>query len=275
MENKLKQANKELGTHYSDWDDISIYQKLSEDFIERHKNNFNWHYISIYQKLSEVFIEKHSDKVNWHYISRYQKLSEDFIERHADKVNWNYISIYQKLSEDFIERHADKVHWHYISEYQKLSEDFIEKHKDKVDWYCISMCQKLSEDFINKYSDKLVHDIIRVSWLYKSTEEKKAAVISTGLYECHEDYFIAYKGIRSDRYSNYNFQYRYLPGETYESHCDFSSAENSFGLSVWTEKAATDYCNELVIKVKVRYEDVGRLVHDNGKIRCTRITILT
>ena len=252
MENKLKQANKELGTNYTGWLEISMCQKLTEDFIERHADKVNWDYISIYQKLSEVFIEKHSDKVNWYYISEDQKLSEDFIEKHSDKVNWDYISRCQKLSEDFIERHADKVLWDYISEYQKLSEDFI-----------------------NKYSDKLVHDIIRVSWLYKSTEEKKAAVISTGLYECHEDYFIAYKGMRSDRYSNYNFQYRYLPGETYESHCDFSSAENSFGLSVWTEKAATNYCNELVIKVKVRYEDVGRLVHDNGKIRCTKITVLT
>lgn len=37
----------------------------------------------------------------------------------------------------------------------------------------------------------------------------------TDLYECHEDYFYAYKNIRSDRYSHFNFQYQYLPGETY------------------------------------------------------------
>ena len=94
------------------------------------------------------------------------------------------------------------------------------------------------------------------------------------MYECHDDYFIAYKGIRSDRYSNYNFQYQYLPGETYEAFCDCSSVEGSFGLSVWTEEKAKEYCNELVVNVKVKYEDVGRVVHGGGKIRCRKITIL-
>ena len=88
------------------------------------------------------------------------------------------------------------------------------------------------------------------------------------------DGIIAYKGIRSDRYSNYNFQYQYLPGETYASWCDCSSGENSFGLSVWTEEKAREYCKLLVVKVKINYEDVGRVVHDGGKIRCKKITIL-
>jgi len=50
------------------------------------------------------------------------------------------------------------------------------------------------------------------------------------LYECHDDYFIAYKGIRSDRHSNYNFQYQYF------SWADSTSNEDSFGLSTWAEK---------------------------------------
>jgi hypothetical protein len=43
---------------------------------------------------------------------------------------------------------------------------------------------------------------------------------------------------------------------------------------VWTEGKAKEYSDELVVKVKVRYEDVGRVVHDGGKIRCRKITIL-
>jgi hypothetical protein len=30
----------------------------------------------------------------------------------------------------------------------------------------------------------------------------------------------------------------------------------------------------LIIKVKVNYEDVGRLVHNNGKIRVRKLTVL-
>ena len=53
-----------------------------------------------------------------------------------------------------------------------------------------------------------------------------------------------------------------------------TSTKNSFGLSVWTEEKACEYCNELVVKVKVNYEDVGRVLHGGGKIRCRKITIL-
>jgi len=85
---------------------------------------------------------------------------------------------------------------------------------------------------------------------------------------------LAYKGIRSDRYSNFNFQYRYLKGETYECHCDCTDEENSFGLSAWTEEKARKHCGELVIKVKINVADIGRIVHDGGKLRCLKFTVI-
>lgn len=167
-----------------------------------------------------------------------------------------------------------RIQWNYISEFQELSEDFIREFKDKVYWHWISKYQKLSENFIREFKHRLYLGEIKESWHYKTTEEKKQAVIATGLYECHDTYFIAYKGIRSDRYSKFNFQYKYEKGGTYESWCDCSNEENSFGLSVWDEPNARDYCDELVVKVKVNYEDVGRVVHNGGKIRCFKIKIL-
>ena len=256
------------------WHCISEYQNLSESFIEKHADKVNWHCISEYQNLSESFIEKHADKVYWGCISRYQNLSETFIERHADKVDWDWISKCQKLSEKFIERHADEVNWYWISKYQKLSENFIEKHANEVDWGYISKYQKLSEAFIEKHTNILHMPFINDSWNYKSADFKKAAVEATGLYECHEDFFYAYKGIRSDRYSYLNFQYRYMPGETYECFADASSEENSFGLSAWTKEQAEMYCSELVVKAKIYYKDVARVVHNGGKIRCSRLTVI-
>ena len=76
---------------------------------------------------------------------------------------------------------------------------------------------------------------------------KKKKIRECGLYECYEDYFIAYKSIRNDRYSHYNFQYQYLPGNIYEAHCDCTLYENTFGLSVWTEEMALEYDNTGVI----------------------------
>jgi hypothetical protein len=92
---------------------IKIVEEIKdiEKFFDENMDNFkvDWGYISMFQKLSEELIEKYTDKVNWYRISMYQKLSESFIDKHKDKVNWGYISEYQTLSDDFIEKHNDKI----------------------------------------------------------------------------------------------------------------------------------------------------------------------
>jgi hypothetical protein len=45
-------------------------------------------------------------------------------------------------------------------------------------------------------------------------------------------------------------------------------------LSAWTYEEAFKHCSELVVKVKIKYEDVARIVHDNGKIRCFKLEVL-
>lgn len=276
MENQLNEANKILGTNYQNWKFLSMHRKLTENFIQEFANKLDWGKMSRHQNLSEDFIRKFADRVNWVSISYFQRLSENFIREFKDRVSWYYISISQILSENFIREFADKICWSYISKYQHLSEGFIKEFKDKVDWYYISRHQILSKEFIEEFNNnnRVIMKLVTASWNYKSTEEKKKAVIDTGLYECHEDYFIAYKGIRTDRYSKFNFQYQYLKGHTYETWCDCSANENSFGFSAWTEDEARDYCNELIVRVKVRYEDVGRVVHKGGKIRCFKLEVL-
>ena len=253
---------------------INTIEELLEVLGLTNENQIDWFDVSRNRKLSENFIEKHANQVDWFYISMYQKLSEPFIEQHKNDVNWDWISMYQNLSEDFIEKHKDDVNWFWISMYQKLSENFIEQHKNDVDWFYISEYQKLSKQFIEKYKNNLEMDLVNDSWNYKSTEFKKQAVINTGLYDCYDDYFIAYKGIRSDRYSKFNFQYQYLPNQTYETFADYSDNEDSFGFSAWNYENAKSYCDELVVKVKIYYKDVARVVHNGNKIRACRITIL-
>ena len=271
---RIKEIKEEFGYDFTKMSrrEMSIHKGLCENFIDKYANEVDWHYISIYQKLSEDFIEKHADRISWNFISIYQKLSEDFINEHADKVDWDYISKYQKLSEDFIEEHTDKVNWGNISKYQKLSEDFIEKHADKVDWDSISRYQVIAPEFADEHNISINNNSQRTA------AEWKKIIEETNLYECHEDYFYAYKNIRSDRYSHFNFQYQYLPGESYNcfsDYSDYSDNENSFGLSAWTEKEAHDYSDHgMVVKLKVNYADVTAIVHNSNKIRCKRITVL-
>jgi hypothetical protein len=108
----------------------------------------------------------------------------------------------------------------------------------------------------------------------KNTDFKRDAILETGLYEYDGEYFYGFKGIRSDRYSSYNFQFQYLKDETYECHADYSYNQNSFGLSVWDYENAKNYCSELVIKIKFKPEDVAHLVHNGKKIRVSKFIVL-
>ena len=267
--------NKELSKNI-----IRMYKKeLQEGLKPNPKANFiklyTKEYINciLWEYVPFKLIRKYKKLICWSDVSAFYKLSEAFIKKHKTLLNWRGISMYQHLSETFIEKYKDFVNWDLISKFQQLSEPFIEKYKDLVNWKFISRYQKLSETFIETHWNLNI-SLVNGNWLNKDTEFKKKAVIDTGLYECHEDYFIAYKGIRANRYSAFNFQYRYLPGNTYTCFADGSKDENSFGLSVWDKANARDYCPELIIKCKVFYEDVSRVVHDGGKIRCSKITIL-
>ena len=207
--------------------------------------------------------------MNWKEISKYKGLSETFIKKYIDKVDWYFISMYQKLSEDFIDKHTNKVNWYLISKYQKLSEDFIDKHTNKVNWNNISKHQVITSKFADKHNIKINNNSQRTA------DEWKKMIEKTDLYECHEDYFYAYKNIRNDRYSHFNFLYQYLPGETYDCFSDYSNDENSFGLSAWTETKAHNYNNNgIVVKLKVKYADITAIVHGSNKIRCKKITVL-
>ena len=295
---KLSEDFIERHKYEVNWFLISLNQNLSEEFIKKHFDKINLNYVcenkvfsddfieKYYkkidsnvlckkQKLSEKFIENHLDDLDIYLISKYQKLSESFIDKHKKVLYWREICIFQKLSEDFIERHLDYIWWDEIFKYQKLSDRFIKKYQNKVNFSIVSDYQKCSDEF--KISDE---ELFEKNWLYMPTENKKQAVIDTGKYDCYDDYFIAYKAIRKNRYSLFNFQYKYEKGGVYESNCDCTQDENSFGLNVGTEEFAiqygygVSYSRYQLVRCKVRYEDIGRIVHDGNKVRCFKIEVL-
>ena len=64
-------------------EEIPNIEKFFDDNIDKYE--FDWGYISLYQKLSEPFIEKHIDKVSWLRIKISQTLSKEFRQKHCDK----------------------------------------------------------------------------------------------------------------------------------------------------------------------------------------------
>lgn len=248
----------------------------AEEYIQKQQRNhkkIDWNLVVCEFNLSEEFMEKHSDKLDWRDISLYQKLTEKFITKHFDKLDPVFISKYQKLSEKFIEKNLEVFDIHDVCRYQKISEKFIESHYEKSNFSYVQKYQKLSPEFKKKHSKHL--DKLYYCWLYKSGDEKLKEIKKSGLYDIKGDYVYAYKGIRSDRHSRYNFQYQYFVGKTYSCHADHNlDNENSFGLSTWTLENAKEYCDELIVLVKIHKDDLAALVHDSQKIRCSKFTVV-
>lgn len=277
-----------------DWKRLFSSQILSEEFIERYCDRigvcgvynvkkYAYDMICRRQVLSESFIEKHIDVMNMDTVIRYQNLSEEFIEKHFYEFPRCYIIWFQDLSEEFIEKHIYDFELDEVLKSKCLSEDFIERHIGDEDfsWIDVAKHQKLSDNFIKKHSDELSNVLyyLHDNWNYKSVSDKKQAIVDTGLYECYDDYFIAYKAIRINRYSLFTLKYKYETGCVYDSLCDCSDNENSYGLNVGSEYFAINYGDSSsfcynVVRCKVRYEDVGRVVHGGQKIRCFMIEVL-
>jgi hypothetical protein len=76
--------------------------------------------IIVFQKLSEEFMEKHKGILMWQLILRNQDVSGDFIERHIDSFYllgdkpYENVFKYGKFSYDFAVKHMDEL------EYEKL-----------------------------------------------------------------------------------------------------------------------------------------------------------
>lgn len=249
------------------WDDITVSQILSEEFMYEFKDKIKWMYIAVSQNLSEKFIRENKSKLFMENVAIRQKMSESLMEEKG--LNCPNICTYQTLSEDFIEKHKNSVRWNIISKRQKLSEKFILKYRDRLDLYYVSMYQKLSDEALNILGLSKPEN----NWLYVSNEYKKRQIQSCGLYECHDDYFIAYKSVRRDRFSAYDFKNRYINGSTHEKHADHTDDIISFGLTVGTKHSIRMFCDEFAVKCKIYYKDVARIIFCN-EIRVSKIEVL-
>lgn len=93
--------------HKVSWQGIGLNRiQLSTDFIREFKEYVYWNNISIYQYLSEDEIIEFQDRVNWRSISHHKcYLSEEFLWKYRDKIDWywTYASLLNRyFSEDFI-----------------------------------------------------------------------------------------------------------------------------------------------------------------------------
>lgn len=129
---------------------ILRYQQVSEKFMEEYMHRFtkqDWIFVAGYQKLSEEFILKHKKKLDGKIvILRQNHLSREFILNLYKKINWVEISM-ERLDEDFMRKWKDKLYWTYICSGNNgnMSDDFIMEMKDYVEWKDLWMSRIMSK----------------------------------------------------------------------------------------------------------------------------------
>ena len=68
--------------------------------IKEFQDKVDWNIISKFQKLSEDFIKEFKEIVNWNNISWKQKLSEDFIYDFQDKLDMDFLIENNKITKN-------------------------------------------------------------------------------------------------------------------------------------------------------------------------------
>lgn len=134
---------------YGCFGQLFTHQALSESFIEKYAGNnpLNWENISRYQKISDEFIDRHADDVDWTYISEYQTLSEETMRSHIEDIDWAYASGSQEIPLSLLEAHMevgngiilDGLYWPDVFKFQDIPREFVVKHLDTFSMYSLIM----------------------------------------------------------------------------------------------------------------------------------------
>lgn len=102
-EEKLEKYIDNHDLTHSDWVRLTRKGIFTEAFLERHIGEIDLFSLPCYQKLSYEFMERHKDDdMSWYAISIHQELSEDFMRKFSDKIEWGAAYANQKMSEAFI-----------------------------------------------------------------------------------------------------------------------------------------------------------------------------
>jgi hypothetical protein len=138
-------------------EEVKLKQDLPKKIDDEVLNKIDWDFISTFKTLSNEFIKQFHDKLNWYEVLRSQKLSEQLIMTLNWKMTFPYVFVYQKVPYEFIENYKHKVDWHYVATYQKLTEEFIENYSHYLmpeEWEDVFINQNLSLKFIEKHQDR-------------------------------------------------------------------------------------------------------------------------
>lgn len=126
---------------------------LSEDFFEKHIDNFRKIEYLLCSTRTLNFLKKYNIEIDFYYIWYNRTLPLSFLEENIEKINWSILCENTSIPEEFFERHIDKVVWSSISHNKSISEQFFRKHIDKIHWLSFILNENqfnLQKEYLHK-----------------------------------------------------------------------------------------------------------------------------
>lgn len=109
---------------------------LSEDFIRRHKDEFNaqsWYSISIFSKLSEKFMDEFANYLDWEQLSKWQTFGIRFALKYENKIAWNEVGDHVYLTTNFMNKFKNKLNWQLLAMTQLWNDKKIHQFLDYIE----------------------------------------------------------------------------------------------------------------------------------------------
>jgi hypothetical protein len=102
---------------------VSQHYQFNTVTLKKILGNWNTEYgsLSIYTRLTPEFIDEYADKLDWFNLCEHQVLPEWLLNKHKDKLNWGQVSMYQNLSQTFIDENRNMLNMIKLSQNKAMS----------------------------------------------------------------------------------------------------------------------------------------------------------
>ena len=185
------------------WKTISVNQKLSTSFIEKHENDVNWFLITIGQSLKdESFLLKYADRISWENINDEMIIPYRIINERYKSMKPGKLFRLRMFDDHMFEKLSKEASEYFfgVSDHPKdVPEDdniYIES------WYTLLTYNTFSLEFFDKYWDYIVQDdiikraLIRYNELSEEFMERHWKDLSS---------FYSYKELSAHQSFSYDF----------------------------------------------------------------------
>ena len=159
---------KEYSTDSSDeyknfWEYISLTQKLSTSFIEKHENDVNWSLITIGQPLKdESFLLKYADRIDWDKINDEMVIPYGIINERYKSMKPGKLFRLRMFDDHIFEKLSKEASEYFFGLSDQPKDVCIDDHIYIESWYTLLTYNTFSIKFFDKYWDYITYsDIIK------------------------------------------------------------------------------------------------------------------